>query len=80
MPARHATAELPPSHAPRCSERQLSAAVVELAEVLGWRVYTVRRSDKAIVASRMGAGFPDFVWRPADWRDGNIERALRAGP
>ena len=99
------------------SEAQLSAAVVELAEWLGWRVYTVRRSDRAIVASRTGAGFPDLlmvragrllavelkrestkptaaqhgwlaaldgcpgvevdVWRPAQWHDGAIERALR---
>ena len=43
------------------SEAQLSAAIVELAELLGWRVYTVRRSDRAIVASRTGAGFPDLV-------------------
>ena len=43
------------------SEAQLSAAVVELAELLGWRVFTVRRSDRAIVASRTGAGFPDLV-------------------
>ena len=99
------------------SEAQLSAAIVELAEVLGWRVFTVRRSDRAIVASRTGAGFPDLVmvrsgrllavelkresakptaaqhawlaalggcpgvevdvWRPAQWRDGAIERTLR---
>ena len=43
------------------SEAQLSAAIVELAELLGWRVFTVRRSDRAIVASRTGAGFPDLV-------------------
>lgn len=100
------------------SEAQLSAAIVELAELLGWRVFTVRRSDRAIVASRTGAGFPDLVmvrsgrllavelkrarakptaeqytwlaalggcpgvevdvWRPAQWHDGAIERALRA--
>ena len=102
------------------NEAQLSAAVVELAELLGWRVFTVRRSDRAIVASRTGAGFPDLVmvrsgrllavelkgarksakptpaqhawlaalggcpgvevdvWRPAQWHDGAIERALRA--
>ena len=101
------------------SEAQLSAAIVELAELLGWRVFTVRRSDRAIVASRTGAGFPDLVmvragrvlaielkrdgrrkptpaqdawlaaldgcpgvevdvWRPAQWRDGAIERTLRA--
>ena len=99
------------------SEAQLSAAIVELAELLGWRVFTVRRSDRAIVASRTGAGFPDLVivrpprvlvfelkregayptatqrgwlealaecpgvesgaWRPRDWLDGTIERALR---
>ena len=103
------------------SEAQLSAAIVELAELLGWRVFTVKRSDRAIVASRTGAGFPDLVpdlvmvrsgrvlavelkresakptaaqqawlaaldgcpgvevdvWRPAQWRDGAIERTLR---
>ena len=43
------------------SEAQLSAAIVELAELLGWRVFTVRRSDRAIVASHTGAGFPDLM-------------------
>ena len=47
------------------SEAQLSAAIVELAELLGWRVFTVKRSDRAIVASRTGAGFPDLVMRRA---------------
>ena len=43
------------------SESQLSAAVVALAELHGWRVYTVRRSDRARVASHTGAGFPDLL-------------------
>lgn len=120
MPARLANAERRrPVAVPRCTEPQLSRAVVELAELLGWGVYTIRRSDRAIVASETGIGFPDlvmakpgrllaaelkqdrryptpaqrawlsvlatvpgvesFVWRPADWRNGSIERALRAG-
>ena len=49
------------------SEAQLSAAIVDLAELLGWRVFTVRRSDRAIVASRTGAGFPDLVMVRSGW-------------
>jgi VRR-NUC domain len=93
------------------SEKELQAAVVELARRLGYLVYhpyDSRRSapgypDLTCVHPRSGALLwaelksttgrltPDqeawlralalrsavFVWRPADWRDGSIARALQ---
>ena len=93
-------------------EASLQASIVELASLLGWRVFHVHDSRRSI-----GAGFPDLllarpprvlvfelkregryptatqrgwlealaecpgiesgVWRPRDWLDGTIERALR---
>ena len=43
------------------SEDQLKAAAIELAELLRWRVYSLRRSDMAKVQGHTGKGFPDLV-------------------
>ena len=43
------------------SEAALERAIIEMAEVLGWRVYSVRRSDRAIVNTKTGRGYPDLV-------------------
>ena len=43
------------------SEDQLKAAVIELAELLGWRVFTIRNSKRAVVQSRTGKGWPDLA-------------------
>ena len=45
------------------TEDQLKTAVIDLAELNGWLVYSIRRSDKAKVQGRMrtGKGFPDLV-------------------
>ena len=43
------------------SEAVLEKNVIELAERLGWMVYSVRRSVRAIVNSHTGKGFPDLV-------------------
>mgnify|MGYP001585176942 CR=1 FL=1 len=102
-------------------EAGLQAAVIDLAHLLGWRIFHARpaqnsRGDWRTAVSADGAGFPDlvmarkgvvifaelksekgrlspaqeawlaalawngncrsFVWRPADWLGGRIERAL----
>ena len=45
------------------SEDHLKACIVTLAELHGWMVYTIRRSDLARVQGRRrtGIGFPDLV-------------------
>ena len=43
------------------TEGQLSFHIVSLAERLGWRVFTIRDSKAAKLASRTGPGFPDLV-------------------
>ena len=43
------------------TEDQLSKAVVALAETLRWSVYGVQRSDKALLRSGTGVGFPDLL-------------------
>lgn len=42
------------------TEDQLKANVIELAEWLGYRVYSIRRSDRALVQGRTGKGWPDL--------------------
>ena len=43
------------------TERQLSKAVVELAERLGWRVFTISNTKGGALRSHTGVGFPDLV-------------------
>ena len=43
------------------TERQLSRAVVALAETLGWRVFTVAHSKAAGLRSHSAPGFPDLI-------------------
>ena len=43
------------------NEDMLKAAIIELAELCRWRVYSIRRSDRAIVQARTGIGFPDLT-------------------
>ena len=43
------------------TEGQLSFHIVSLAERLGWRVFTIRDSRAAKIASRTGPGFPDLL-------------------
>lgn len=99
------------------SEDDLLSAILQAANVLGWRSYHVRNSRAGITQG--DNGFPDlvlarsgriifaelkrekrdptwaqqgwldaltssepgapeiYVWRPADWLDGTIERVLR---
>ena len=47
---------------PRLSEDDLKAAVIDMAETLGWRCFSIRRSDQAKVQGRRrtGKGFPDL--------------------
>ena len=103
------------------SEKDLQAAVIELANLYGWTVSHFRaaqnsRGDWRTPVAAQGKGFPDltmlrgsrivvaelksargkvtreqgdwllawrqtaaevFVWYPADWLDGTIEKALR---
>ena len=40
------------------TEDDLLTGLLELMGLLGWRVYHVRRSDKAIIQGVGGAGFP----------------------
>ena len=40
------------------TERQLSKAIVALAEMLGWRVFTVSNTKAAALRSHSGVGFP----------------------
>lgn len=94
------------------TEKQLQAAIVKTARLLGWRVYHTYDSR------RSEPGFPDlsmvkgdrlvfaelktekgkvsdaqaewldalwqtsetYVWRPAQWLDGTVERVLREQP
>ena len=49
-------------------EDRLKADVVKLAHLLGWRVYTIRRSDQAKVQGRTGKGYPDLTMV----RDGRV--------
>ena len=42
------------------TEARLSKAVVQLAEWYGFRVFTILRSDRAVLASNTGAGWPDL--------------------
>jgi hypothetical protein len=92
------------------TERELQDAVIECAEVFGWKVhhqkYSIQsargwpdlfmvRDGRALAAElkRDGrtptpaqvewlkalerAGAEVHIWRPADWRSGEIERVLR---
>jgi len=43
------------------TEDELLVGLVELLGLTGWRVYHVRRSDRAILQGRGGDGFPDIV-------------------
>ena len=43
------------------TERQLSKAVVELAERLGWRVFTISHTKAAGLRSHTGLGYPDLT-------------------
>lgn len=43
------------------SEDALLEALLELLGLLGWRAYHVRRSDRAIIMGRGGAGWPDII-------------------
>lgn len=45
----------------KMSERQLSKAVVELAERFGWRVFTISNTKAGALRSHTGVGFPDLV-------------------
>ena len=42
------------------TEKQLSIAVVKLAELNGWRVYTVSNTKAAGLRSHTGEGWPDL--------------------
>ena len=42
-------------------EDALKADVIRLAEMLGWRVYSIRRSDQAKVQGATGKGYPDLT-------------------
>ena len=42
------------------TERQLSKAVVELAERLGWRVFTISNTKAGALRSHTGVGWPDL--------------------
>ena len=49
------------------SEDQLKAAIIDLAELNGWMVYSIRRSDQARIQGRKGTGkgWPDlFLLHP----------------
>ena len=43
------------------TEDQLKAAIIDFAELHGWRVYSIRRSDLAKVQGRTGKGYPDLT-------------------
>lgn len=43
------------------TEDDLLEAFVELFGLLGWRCYHVRRSDRALVQGKGGAGWPDII-------------------
>ena len=42
------------------NERQLSKAIVELAERLGWRCFTIAQTKAAGLRSHTGVGWPDL--------------------
>ena len=42
------------------TERQLSKAVVQLAELRGWRVFTIQNTRAASLRSHTGPGWPDI--------------------
>ena len=42
------------------TERQLSRAVVRLAETLGWRVFVIQNTRAAALRSHTGVGWPDL--------------------
>ena len=44
----------------RITERQLSAAIRELAERLGWRCFTISNTKAAGLRSHTGVGWPDL--------------------
>ena len=44
----------------RMTERQLSKAIVELAERLGWRCYTIAHTKWGGLRSHTGIGWPDL--------------------
>ena len=44
----------------RMNERQLSKAIVELAERLGWRCYTIAHTKWGGLRSHTGVGWPDL--------------------
>lgn len=46
---------------PAMTERELSKAVVQLAETLGWKVFTISNSKAAAQRSHTGVGFPDLL-------------------
>ncbi len=94
----------------RVTEKQLQAAIVKTARLLGWRCYHTydsRRSEpgypdltmvkdgrllfvelKAVTGKvsdaqlewldALGLAAESYVWRPAQWLDGTVERVLRA--
>lgn len=46
---------------PAMLEDQLKASIIDLAEKLRWRVYSIRRSDLAKVQGKTGKGYPDLT-------------------
>ena len=45
----------------KISEAELSRAVVALAELRGWRVFTISQTKAAGLRSHSAIGWPDFV-------------------
>ena len=45
----------------KMTEDALKRAVIECAELFGWRVFSIRRSDRALVQGKTGKGFPDVL-------------------
>ena len=45
----------------KMTERQLSKAIVELAENLRWSVFTIANTKAAALRSHTGVGFPDLL-------------------
>ena len=45
----------------RMSERQLSSAIRELAEHLGWRCFAISNTKSATLRSHTGVGWPDLM-------------------
>lgn len=46
---------------PMTEEDRLKADTIRLAELVGWRVFSIRRSDRAKVQGHTGKGWPDLA-------------------